>query len=314
MKKKFAFLFPGQGAQYIGMGHDFYQSYPIAKRTFEEADDLLHFKLSNLIFHGQETELTQTKNSQPAIYVTSLAMLRVLEELFPEIQPFATAGLSLGEYSALSAANKLSFQDGVPLVQARGLYMHEACEEQKGSMAVILGMDDNTAMACIEALNMPSEISCANFNCPGQVVISGTVKGVEAGSQACLAQGAKRVLPLQVHGAFHSVLMKPAQEKLTQKLIDAAFKKSECRVATNVTGDFADEPEMIKKILIQQVTSPVRWHQAVRTIDNTNIDLFIEIGCGKTLSGMNKRIGVKAPTLNIEKVEDLKKIEEEMIQ
>jgi [acyl-carrier-protein] S-malonyltransferase len=314
MKKKFTYIFPGQGAQYIGMGHDFYKSYPTAKRVFEEADDLLERKLSSLIFNGQESELTQTKNSQPAIYITSLAILSVLQELFGEFMPFACAGLSLGEYTALTASQKLSFKHGVPLVQARGLYMHEACEEKKGAMTCILGMDDSEVEACIEALKMPEEISCANFNCPGQVVISGTIRGVEAGTKACLEKGAKKAIPLQVHGAFHSSLMKGAQEKLKPELTRAPIVKTEIKVATNVTGDFVDSPEMLKDILIRQVTSPVRWHRAIRTIDNAGSELFIEIGCGKTLSGMNKRIGVNAPTCNIEKVEDLKKFEEEILK
>lgn len=310
MKKKLSFIFPGQGAQYVGMGYDFYQNFPTAKRVYEEADDLFHEKLSHLIFHGQEAELTQTKNSQPAIFVTSLAILHVLHELFPELTPYACAGLSLGEYSALVAAKKLSFTEGLPLVFARGKCMHEACEEQKGTMAAIFGLDDEAVVGVVESLHIPQEVSCANFNCPGQVVISGTIKGVDAASQALLAKGAKRVIPLQVHGAFHSILMKSAQEKLAQKLVDTKILKSDCKVATNVTGDFCDDPEAIKEILIQQVVSPVRWHQAIRAIDATNIDAFLEIGCGKTLSGMNKRIGVKATTYNIEKIEDLKKLEE----
>lgn len=312
MKKKYTFIFPGQGAQYIGMGYDFYQSYPAAKRVFEEADDLLKRKLSQLIFHGTEQELTQTKNSQPAIYVTSIAILTTLQELFPELLPFACAGLSLGEYTALTAAKKLSFASGVPLVQARGLYMHEACEEKKGAMTCILGLDDSAVEAAIDALNMPHEISCANFNCPGQVVISGTVHGIEVGTKACLEKGAKKAIPLQVHGAFHSGLMQKAQDRLRVNLSETPLLHTDIKVATNVTGDFIDSPEMLKEILIKQVTSPIRWHKAIRAIDNDGCSLFVEIGCGKTLSGMNKRIGVLAPTCNVEKVEDLKKFEEEM--
>lgn len=311
-KKHTTFIFPGQGAQYIGMGHDFYREFPIARRTFEEADDLLKRKLTDIIFKGSEAELTETKNSQPAIFVTSIAMLRVLEDLFKGISPIACAGLSLGEYTALTASRKLSFKESAPLVQARGQFMHEACEALRGAMSVILGLEDEQVEAVVAELNMPHDLWCANFNCPGQVVISGTLKGVEAGTKALLAKGAKKVIPLQVHGAFHSGLMQTAQEKLTPFLKEAAIQKSAIKLATNVTGNFAENPDDIKELLIRQVTSPVRWQKAIRTLDNTGCELFVEIGCGKTLAAMNKRIGVKAPTINIEKVEDLKTLEQEI--
>ncbi len=312
-KKRIAFLFPGQGAQYNGMGHDFYRDFPTAKRVFDEADDILNRKLSEIIFNKSEAELTETKNSQPAIFTTSIALLKVVEELFQTTcSPFACAGLSLGEYTALTAAQKLSFHDCLPLVQARGLYMHEACEKHKGSMSVILGLDASQVEAIVEELNMPQELWCANFNCPGQVVISGTLKGVEAGAKACLAKGAKRAIELQVHGAFHSGLMKEAQEKLSPHVKQAPIVKSNVHLATNVTGSFSESPEEIKELLIRQVTQPVRWQNAVRTLDDNATDIFIEIGCGKTLAAMNKRIGVKAQTFNIEKIEDLKLLEQEL--
>jgi len=310
-QKKVTFLFPGQGAQYAGMGHDFYREFPIARHTFEEADDLLKRRLSDIIFGNDEKALTETKNSQPAIYITSIAILRTLQGLIP-LQPIACAGLSLGEYTALTAASKLSFQEAVPLVQARGRFMHEACDANPGTMSVILGLDDEQAEEAIASLNKPNEVWCANFNCPGQVVISGTIAGVAAGAQACLEKGAKRVIPLQVHGAFHSGLMKSAQDKLAPLLQAATITKSDIAIACNVTGTIVESPEEMKKLLEQQVTSPVRWQKAVRALDDMGTELFIEIGCGKTLSGMNKRIGVKAPTWNLEKVENLKTIEMEL--
>ncbi|MDB6081565.1 MAG: fabD [Chlamydiia bacterium] len=310
--KKITFIFPGQGAQYPGMGRDFYDSFPAARRIFEEADDILQHKLSDIIFHKGEAELTETKNSQPAIYVTSLALLKVLEELFPKIAPFACAGLSLGEYTALTASKKLSLRDNLPLVQSRGRYMHEACEKNRGTMAVILGLEDAAVEEAVRALHLPQDLWCANFNCPGQVVISGTVKGVEEGSKACLAKGAKRALPLQVHGAFHSGLMQSAQDQLKEMIFNSNIKESPIKFASNVTGELTEAPTTIKELLIRQVTSPVRWQKAIRTLDDAGTELFIEIGCGKTLAAMNKRIGVKAPTLNLEKVEDLKTLEQEL--
>ena len=311
-KKHITFLFPGQGAQYIGMGHDFFREFPVARRVFEEADDLLKRKLTDIIFNGAEAELTETKNSQPAIFVTSIAMLRVLEDLFKGLVPMACAGLSLGEYTALTASGKLSFKECAPLVQARGQFMHEACEAIRGAMSVILGLEDSQVESIVEELNMPNDLWCANFNCPGQVVISGTIKGVETGTKALLEKGAKKAIPLQVHGAFHSGLMKSAQEKLTPYLKEAAIQKSAIKLVTNVTGDFAENPDDIKALLIRQVTSPVRWQKGIRALDSAGCELFVEIGCGKTLAAMNKRIGVKAPTINIEKVEDLKTLEQEI--
>ncbi|HXF28265.1 MAG TPA: ACP S-malonyltransferase, partial [Chlamydiales bacterium] len=236
-------------------------------------------------------------------------LLQVLESKCGPIQPVATGGLSLGEYSALVAAKKVTFQEGLPLVHARGKAMHEACEAHSGTMSVILGLEDDVVEKIVTDLNLPQELWCANFNCPGQVVISGTPRGIELGIKACLEKGAKRALPLQVHGAFHSGLMKDAEAKLAPHLNATHFHESPIKVASNVTGAFF-EPTMMQKLLLQQITSPVRWQQAVRSIDREGIDLFIEIGCGKTLAGLNKRIGVTAPTINLEKIEDLKTLEE----
>ncbi len=311
MQKKMCFLFPGQGAQYVGMGRDFYNAFPEARQVFEEADDLMHIKLSDSIFHNSETELLQTKIAQPAIYVTCIALLRVFEKLFTSnTQPFACAGLSLGEYTALTAAKKLSFQDGLKLVARRGQAMHEACEQTKGAMSVILGLGDDTVEEIVRALQLPDELWCANFNCPGQVVISGTVRGIEKGLTACLAQGAKRAIALDVHGAFHSGLMRPAQEALYEPITATKIQKSDIKVATNVTGAFVEEVDEIKELLLKQVTSPVRWQKAVRTIDTAGCDLYVEIGCGKSLTAMNKRIGVQGRTVSLEKVEDCKNVEE----
>ncbi len=308
-KKRIAFLFPGQGAQYVGMGKDFYSNFPSAKHIFEQADDILQRSLSRMTFSGAESELTATRNSQPAIFTTSLAILQVIKELFPHIEASFCAGLSLGEYSALAAGNFVSFAEALRLVQCRGEFMHQACEEIPGTMAVIIGMQDEAVCALVNELNAPQDIWAANFNCPGQVVISGTKHGIELATGAALKQGARKVMPLQVHGAFHSGLMKPAQEKLTEHIRRAAFTKGTSRLAMNCTGNFAVTVEEIKHNLIQQVISPVYWHKSVQLVDHTGVDLFIEIGCGKTLAGMNKRIGVQAATLSIEKIEDLPLLE-----
>lgn len=308
-QKKLAFIFPGQGAQYVGMAKDFYAEYPEAKQTFEEADDRLGRTLSHTIFYSSESELTETKNSQPAIYVVSLAILRVLQKLFGNLAPYACAGLSLGEYSAVTAANILDYASGLILVQHRGLFMHQACEEIPGTMAVVLGMDDTAVEAVVEELKLPHDLWAANFNCPGQVVISGTKKGVEAASTALLAKGAKRVLPLQVHGAFHSGLMQSARQKLQSYIEEATLYQSNTKLAMNTPGDFVESKDEIKRNLINQVTQPVRWHRSISAIANSGIDLFIEIGCGKTLAGMNKRIGMQAPTVSVEKIEDIASLE-----
>lgn len=309
MTKKLGFLFPGQGAQYVGMGKDFYTQYPIARQVFEEADDILSQKLSHTIFSASEAELTQTKNSQPAIFVVSIAILRVLEKLYGSFTPTACAGLSLGEYSALVASGILPFGTALKLVQKRGSFMHQACEDIPGTMAVVLGLDDDAVEACVAELNLPNDLWAANFNCPGQVVISGTKKGVELGSEALLKLGAKRCLPLQVHGAFHSGLMLPAREKLKPFIDETTFSKGHAKIAMNTPGAFVEDAGQMRTHLVNQVTNPVRWHRAVRAIDASGVDHFIEIGCGKTLAGMNKRLGLAAPTLSVEKIEDIALLE-----
>lgn len=305
MAQHIAFLFPGQGAQYPGMGKDVIEKYPIARMTLEEADDILQRKLSTVISQGPEALLTETKNSQTAIFVISVAYVRVLHELFPSLKPKICAGLSLGEYTALAAAEFLPFQECLTLVDHRARFMNDACEKYQGTMAVVMGLDAPTVESIVKEVNMPHDLWAANFNCPGQVVISGTAKGIAAGTQAAQLRGAKRVLPLSVHGAFHSGLMKEAEERLNPYIAHAPFKKGKAGLVMNVPGDFVSEIETLKHNLIKQVTSPVRWEQGIQAMEKNGVDLFIEIGCGKTLSGMNKRIGVKAPTLSFEKIDDL---------
>jgi [acyl-carrier-protein] S-malonyltransferase len=311
MKK--AFLFPGQGAQYPGMGKDFYESYPIAKSTFEEANDLLGRDLAKVVLEGPVELLTETKNSQTGIYVVSIAILRVINDLFPDLSPSVCAGLSLGEYTAATAAGYLTFDEGLPLVQRRGQYMNDACVATKGAMAVILGLSAEEVERLVHEIDLPKDLWAANFNCPGQVVVSGTERGIAALSAIAKEKGAKRVLPLQVHGAFHSGLMKSAQDRLSEYVNQVKLGKPFSELVMNVSGDFVSKESEIKRLLIEQVTSPVRWEQSIRAIDSQGIALYLEIGPGNTLAGFNKRIGVKAPTLSIEKVEDLRKLEEALV-
>lgn len=310
--QKIAFLFPGQGAQYPGMGKDFIEHFSAAKLLFEEANDLLKRNITDVVMHGPENTLTETRNSQTGIFLVSMALLKVINQAFPLLKPFASAGLSLGEYSALTAAKALEFQEALPLVEKRGQFMNEACLTTKGTMAVIMGLDNAQVEELIKEANCPNDLWAANFNCPGQVVISGTLKGVAEGSRLAKEKGAKRVLPLQVHGAFHSGLMRSAEEKLKEALQLIHFKKTDIRLAMNISGGFISDPESMRQALAKQVTSPVRWDQSIRALSESGIDLFIEIGPGKTLAGLNKRIGTVAETLSIEKVGDLDLLSKEI--
>lgn len=311
-QRKIAFLFPGQGAQYVGMGKDFANAYAIAKQTFQEADDLLQCNLTKIAFEGPEDTLTETRNSQTAIFVNSIAILRTVNSLFPTLTPYVCAGHSVGEYSALTASGVLPFQHSLPLVRYRGHYMNDACEEHRGTMAVVMGLSTEEVEATVRDLKLSDDLWVALLNCPGQVVISGTLRGIEAGTQALKERGAKRVLPLQVYGAFHSGLMRSAAEKLALHIEQSPFQAGSARLVMNVPGDFVEPLALIRHNLVQAITVPVRWEQGVRAIQREAIDLYIEIGCGKTLTGMNKRIGVTVPTISIEKLEDLRQLEEQV--
>lgn len=308
--KNVAFLFPGQGAQYPGMGKDFYDAFPIAKQTFEEADDLLKRKLSTIIFEGPGALLTETKNSQLGIYVVSIAIWRVLSGLFPDLKPHVCSGLSLGEYTALTASGRLPFRKGIELVSQRGQFMNDACEATPGAMAVILGLNGDAVERIVTETNLPNDLWAANFNCPGQVVISGTPKGIEIGSAAAKAAGAKRVIGLQVHGAFHSGLMQPAGERLAPYIEAATFEDSPCDIVMNVPGDYVKDTTSLRSNLIKQVTHSVRWEQGVRAMMERGVDMYLEIGCGTVLAGFNKKIGATAPCVSVETTGDIKSLEE----
>ncbi len=303
-----AFLFPGQGAQYSGMGKDFYEMFPIARETFEEADDLLSFNLSRVIFDGPEPLLTQTQYSQAAIFVNSVAILRTLQQQLPELKCAVCAGLSLGEYTALFATGRIGFADCLRLVQLRGQLLSEACEKTEGAMSAVLGLSADEVEEIILSLNPPHPVWVANFNCPGQTVISGATDGIAAAAEVLKSKGAKRIIPLQVHGAFHSALMQSAEEKLAPALAQADIRESSIGFVMNVPGGYVEGIATVKENLKRQVTHSVRWEQGIRAMMRRNVALYIEIGCSKTLTGMNKKIGMAEPTISIDKVVDLDEI------
>lgn len=313
-KKKWAFLFPGQGAQYPGMGKDFYDAFAVARHVFEEADAHLGSSFSRLIFEGPASELTLTKNSQVAIYITSVAILRTVQHHFPELTPAVCAGLSLGEYTALMASGRTTFKEGLDLVQLRAALMHAACEEEQGSMQVVLGLEAEVVEEVVSNLPPSVRVWVANLNCPGQVVIAGTPDGLELAVEALKLKGAKRALPLDVSGAFHSGLMRSAQEKLAPKIQATEFSGSDIALVMNVPGGYVDDLNDIRQCLIQQVASPVRWEKGVRAMVDQGIDVYLEMGPGKTLAGMNKRIGVSQPTYSIEKIADLEELSKKLME
>lgn len=300
MKKRVVYLFPGQGVQTVGMGKEFVEAFSLAKETYQEAEELLSMPLRRYMWEGPQEVLTQTKISQVAIFVASIAVLRVVEKEFPDLVPSACMGLSLGEYSALVAAKRISFTDALLLVQRRGSYMQEACEATKGTMAAVLGMEGEV----IENLLRPIEgVWIANYNAPGQIVLSGTLSGVAKGSEVLLQAGAKRVVPLEVSGAFHSPLMQRAQEELSPYIAAVSLQKSSIPFLMNVSGDFVVEVEQMRKEMLLQVTHSVRFAQGIAKLQQE--ELFVEMGWGKTLSMLARKGGVQGRIMAIEKAGDM---------
>lgn len=279
-----AYVFPGQGAQFIGMGKHLYESNPEARELFEKANEVLGFRITDIMFDGTEEELKQTRVTQPAIFIHSVILARTLGSDF---KPDMTAGHSLGEFSALAAAGALTFEDALRLVSKRAMAMQKACDMQPSTMAAVLGLPDEK----VEAICAETEgVTPANYNCPGQVVISGTMEGIDAACEKMLAAGAKRALKLKVGGAFHSPLMLPAQEELAEAINATEFHKPVCPVYQNVDGKPHSEPAEIKENLLKQLTSPVRWTQDVQAMIADGATEFVELGPGSVLQGLVKKI------------------------
>lgn len=303
---KLAFVFPGQGAQAVGMGKDLFEQYDVAKRLFAEADEALGYSIKDMCFEGPADDLKLTANTQPAILTVSVIVNEILKE--HGVQPDVAGGHSLGEYSALVAAGVLSFKDAVALVHKRGQYMQEAVPVGEGGMAAIIGLDDEAiAAACEKAAKEAGEVQPVNFNCPGQTVIAGTTHGVEKAVEELKAAGAKKAVVLPVSAPFHSTLMKPAAEKLAAELDKVAIHDAAFPVVSNFTGELETKAEEIKANLVAQADHPVRWIACVKTMQAFGADTFVEAGPGKTLCGFNRRIDRSIKSLNVENLESLQK-------
>lgn len=288
-----AYVFPGQGAQFVGMGKDLYDSNPESRELFEKANEILGFRITDLMFAGTDEDLRQTRVTQPAIFLHSVILAKKLGEQF---QPDMTAGHSLGEFSALVAAGALSFEDGLKLVFARAMAMQKACEQEPSTMAAILGLDDNKVEEVLQGID--EVVVPANYNSPGQLVISGSIKGIEVACEQLKAAGAKRALPLKVGGAFHSPLMEPARVELAEAINNTHFNTPICPVYQNVTATAVTDPEVIKENLIKQLTAPVRWTQTVQNMVADGANTFVEVGPGTVLQGLVKKIAPQAEALS----------------
>ena len=280
-----AYIFPGQGAQFTGMGLDLYENSPLAQEYFEKANDILGFSITDIMFEGTAEQLKETKVTQPAIFLHSVILAKVLGDSF---QPEMVAGHSLGELSALVANNVLSFEDGLKLVSKRALAMQKACETMPSTMAAVLGLEDHVVEETCEEVD--GVVVAANYNCPGQLVISGEISAVENACEVLTNKGARRALLLPVGGAFHSPMMEPAREELAAAIEATEFRNPTCPVYQNVTASAVMNPDEIKKNLMIQLTAPVRWTQSIQAMIADGATEFIEVGPGKVLQGLMRKI------------------------
>ncbi len=301
---KIAFIYPGQGAQKSFMGQDFYDRYPVYAAVLDAAENVLDISIKDLVFR-ENPLLDQTQYTQPAMVATCLGITAVLKDM--GVTPDMTAGLSLGEYTAIAAAGGMEDMDAIRLVRQRGIYMEEAVPAGKGAMAAVLGMEAEAIEKVLEGFE---DVFIANYNCPGQIVITGMKEGVEAASTALTEAGAKRCIPLAVSGPFHSVYLKEAGEKLGKHMESIAFGELQIPYITNVTATYVSDKDDIPALLEKQVYSSVRWQQSVETMLSDGVDTFIEIGPGKTLAGFIKKIDRDARVINISCVEDLESVKE----
>ena len=290
-----AYVFPGQGAQFIGMGKELFDNSQSGKELFEKANDILGYRITDIMFSGTDEELRQTKVTQPAIFLHSVILAHELGDSF---QPDMVAGHSLGEFSALVAAGALSFEDGLKLVYARAMAMQSACEAEPSTMAAILGLEDEVVENVLKDID--EIVVPANYNSPGQLVISGSMKGIDIACEKLKEAGARRALPLKVGGAFHSPLMEPARVELAKAIENTTFKSPVCPVYQNVNAKPETDPDRIKKNLIAQLTSPVRWTQTVENMIADGANLFIEVGPGNVLQGLVKKVDRKMETRKAE--------------
>nr|WP_315245349.1 ACP S-malonyltransferase [uncultured Flavobacterium sp.] len=288
-----AYVFPGQGAQFTGMGKDLYETSPLAKELFEKANEILGFRITDIMFEGTAEELKETKVTQPAVFLHSVILAKTLGDDF---KPEMVAGHSLGEFSALVANGTLSFEDGLKLVSQRALAMQKACEITPSTMAAVLGLADNIVEEVCASID--GVVVAANYNCPGQLVISGETTAVEKACEAMKAAGAKRALILPVGGAFHSPMMEPAREELAAAIEATTFSTPICPVYQNVTANAVSDASEIKKNLIIQLTAPVKWTQSVQQMIADGATLFTEVGPGKVLAGLINKIDKEAATAN----------------